>query len=105
MSFGPKIIVQDVATFFPMVWAILRGKHKMPWATLLWALVCMVYFVSPIDALPDVLPALGIADDGAFIVWILVRLHQDLENYRNSKTEKPTIVMEAEITNKNKTDR
>ena len=97
MNFGPKAIWSDIVTFFPMVWAILRGRYKMPWSTLFWALLCAIYFVSPIDALPDILPALGIADDGAFIVWVLMRLHQDLVAYRESKTEKPTIILEAEV--------
>jgi uncharacterized membrane protein YkvA (DUF1232 family) len=36
----------------------------------LWALA-LVYLVSPIDVLPEVLPILGIADDAGVAVWLL----------------------------------
>lgn len=68
-----------------MVWAILRGRWKMPWATLFWALLCLVYVVSPVDLLPDVMPALGITDDGAFILLVLALLHKDLEAFRAAR--------------------
>lgn len=68
-----------------MVWAILRGRWKMPWATLFWALLCLVYVVSPIDLLPDVMPVLGITDDGAFILLVLALVHKDLEAFRAAR--------------------
>jgi uncharacterized membrane protein YkvA (DUF1232 family) len=36
----------------------------------LWALA-LVYLVSPIDVLPEVLPILGVADDAGVAVWLL----------------------------------
>lgn len=80
-----------------MLWAILRGKYKMPWGTLIWALVCAVYLISPVDALPDVLPLLGITDDGAFIIWVLTLLHKDLVAFRQQQTAKPAVILEAEV--------
>ena len=80
-----------------MVWAILRGRYKMPWGTLLWALVCAVYVVSPADAVPDLLPLLGIADDSAFVLFVLTLLHKDLLAFRTSRAEKPEVILEAEV--------
>lgn len=96
MKFNPLAVFKDFASFFPMVWAILHGKYKMPWATLFWAVLCLVYVISPIDLLPDVLPVLGITDDGAFALLVLTMLHRDLEAFRRSRT-KPEDVIEAEI--------
>ena len=79
-----------------MLMAIIRGKYKMPWGTLLWILVCAIYLISPVDALPDMLPLLGIADDGAFVVWVLLRVHKDLADFRSRQQEK-TIILEAEV--------
>lgn len=100
MKLTPSAVFTDVKTFFPMLMAILRGKHKMPWATLLWAIICLAYCISPIDILPDMLlPALGITDDGAFILFVLSLLHKDLEAFRNSQNpqEKPVIIDMEEI--------
>ena len=79
-----------------MAWAILRGRWKMPWATLFWAILCLVYVVSPIYLLPDVMPVLGITDDGAFILLVLALLHKDLEAFRAARQNK-TDVLEAEV--------
>ena len=87
-----------------MVWAILRGRWKMPWGTLVWALLCVVYFLSPIDALPDVLPLLGIADDGAFVLLVLTMLHKDLEAFRQARQPAKT-VLEAEVVPTDKADK
>ncbi len=96
MNFNPMIIFKDVQTFFPMVWAILRGKYKMPWGTFFWAIICLVYLISPIDLLPDVLPLLGITDDGAFILLVLTMLHKDLAAFRQAKQNQENII-EAEV--------
>ncbi len=87
----------DVKTVFPMLLAIVRGRYKMPWGTLVWVLICAIYLISPIDALPDVLPVLGIADDGAFVVWVLLRIHQDLAAFRAAQQPQKTIILDAEV--------
>lgn len=79
-----------------MMWAVLRGKFKMPWGTLFWAVLCLVYVVSPVDLLPDVLPLLGIADDGAFVLLVLALLHNDIQRFRLEKKQQDTII-EAEV--------
>ena len=93
---NPLVIFKDISTFFKMVAAILHRQYKMPWQTLFWAVICLVYFMSPIDLLPDMLPMLGIADDGAFIVFILTLLHKDLATFRQSQEDKSNVI-EAEV--------
>lgn len=68
----------------------------MPWATFIWVMVCAVYFLSPIDVLPDIVPLLGFADDGAFMVFILLLIHRDLQVFRQSQLEKDSVI-EAEV--------
>ena len=97
MKFNPLVIVNDIRSFFPMVFAIVRGKYKMPWTTLLWAIVCFIYFISPIDALPDFLLPLGIADDGAFIIFVLTLLHKDLTHFRQSRLASKNVILDAEV--------
>ncbi|MBO4675033.1 MAG: DUF1232 domain-containing protein [Elusimicrobiaceae bacterium] len=93
---NPLVIFKDVSTFFKMAGAILRRQYKMPWQTLFWAVICMLYFASPIDLLPDVLPMLGIADDGAFILFVLTLLHKDLAAFRQTQEDKSNVI-EAEV--------
>lgn len=83
--------------------AIVTGHYKMPWGTLVWLVIFVVYFISPVDALPDVLPLLGFADDGAFLVFVLLLLHKELNNFRQFQEKQKTII-EAEIVEDKKHD-
>ncbi len=93
---NPLVIFKDISTFFAMLKAILRREYKTPWQTLFWAVVCFFYFLAPIDFLPDVLPMLGIADDGAFIIFVLTLLHKDLVAFRQTQQDKENVI-EAEV--------
>ncbi len=73
-----------VRTLFSMAWAVLRGKYKFPWISVLSTIVCIIYVVSPVDLLPDVMPLLGITDDGAFILLVLALWKKDLSAYRKA---------------------
>ena len=101
----PSLITEDLATLVPMVRAVLAGRYKMPWKTLFFMVLCLVYFVSPIDFVPDLLPVLGFADDGAFILFVLVLLHQDLAAFRAAQTQaapKRETSIEAEVVKEDK---
>lgn len=96
MKFNPIQLFTDLTSFFPMMWAVVRGKFKMPWGTFFWAVLCLVYVISPVDLLPDVLPLLGIADDGAFILLVLSLLHNDIQRFRAERAKNEDII-EAEV--------
>ena len=66
-----------------LVKAYVAGEYRqVPTKTLISTLAALIYFVSPIDFIPDVLPVLGFADDIALIVWLFNSLNADLENFR-----------------------
>lgn len=77
---------RDIRTFFSMTAAVLRGRYPVPWKTVLVALLCAVYVISPVDFLPDLLPVLGVTDDITFIALVLAMLKQDINKYRASLT-------------------
>ncbi len=97
-------LLSDVKTFFVMTKAIVKGKYKMPWKTFFWVMLCAIYFLSPIDLLPDILPILGFTDDGAFILFVLVLIHQDLNNFRQTQYIQDTVI-EAEVIDEDKNDK
>lgn len=94
---NPLVIVKDLQTIFPMMRAILSGRYKMPWQTFFWVFGTFVYFVSPIDIIPDLIPLLGLADDGALILLVLTMVHTELTNFRNAQLGKNETIIEAEI--------
>lgn len=103
MPISVNTILADLRSFVPLWRAIRKGQYKMPWATCFWAVLCVVYFLSPIDTLPDIIPILGFADDGAFALFVLLRIHQELQSFRLTQ-QPPTTIIEAEVTNEEKHD-
>ena len=93
---NPDTWEKDIETFFSMIRAIIRRQYRIPWMTCFWVLLCLVYLLSPIDILPDALLPLGIADDGAFLVFVLTRIHKELNAFRQSSIDK-TNAIEAEV--------
>jgi len=41
----------------------------------------LVYFLSPIDLLPDIIPVLGFTDDVAFLTFIFRSLGDEIEKF------------------------
>lgn len=48
--------------------------------TLVW-LVALIYLISPIDLIPELLPLLGIADDAGVGAWLLGTLYMETGHY------------------------
>ncbi len=42
----------------------------------------LIYLVSPLDLIPDVLPLLGFVDDAAVLFWIVRQVRRDLDDFR-----------------------
>jgi uncharacterized membrane protein YkvA (DUF1232 family) len=42
----------------------------------------LLYFLSPIDAIIDAIPVLGLVDDAAVLGWVLVQVRSDLDAFR-----------------------
>ena len=103
MQLTPNTIFTDLRTCIPLLRAIYKGQYKMPWKTCFWTILCLVYFLSPIDVLPDIIPILGFADDGAFILFVLLLIHQELQTFRAHQTAKDSVI-EAEVIKEEKHD-
>ncbi len=95
--------MRDIKDFFAMLVAALRGRYPMPWKSLLVALLCLVYVLSPVDFLPDVMPLLGITDDATFIFLVLAMFKQDINKYRTSlKPPKDNVIDIGDIKDQKK---
>ena len=56
-------------------------KYPVPKKTVLVITVALLYLISPVDILPDVIPLLGFADDVAVLAFAFGLIKDDLENY------------------------
>ena len=58
-----------------------KEYQKTPWKTLLLAVAGIIYFVSPLDLIPDFIPVLGYLDDISVLLWIANSAKSDLEDF------------------------
>ena len=76
-------IQADTALLLDMLKTWAKGEYKeVPWMTLLLSTGALVYFVNPLDAVPDMVPAFGLLDDATVIGFVVASIKQDIENFR-----------------------
>lgn len=92
-------IVDDVTTTIELIGDSISGKYQVPKNIIISALGGIIYIVSPIDFIPDIIPAIGWIDDVAVFMLILeLGLATELSKYRKWK-ELYSIVADYENSN------
>ncbi|WBL43341.1 YkvA family protein [Algoriphagus halophytocola] len=76
-----KKLVEPITVFIRMIKAHFNGTHKLSMSTLGLLLLGLVYFVSPIDMIPDFLGVFGFADDLSVILAIYAKLKDEVSDF------------------------
>lgn len=96
---GIKSVGNDARTLRDLVRAWMRREYReVPWPTLLLTAGALVYFVNPLDAIPDILPATGLVDDAGVIGFVLASVKNDIEKFRKWQSDRTGVVTGAEDT-------
>jgi uncharacterized membrane protein YkvA (DUF1232 family) len=65
-----------------MVKSYISGRYRvMPWKSIVLLVAGLIYFITPLDLIPDFIPALGLVDDVSMIAFIYRSLKQDIDEY------------------------
>jgi uncharacterized membrane protein YkvA (DUF1232 family) len=81
----------ELATMLALLQAWARGDYRgVSGKALLSIAAAVVYFVAPLDAIPDFLLGLGYIDDVAVIGYVLQQLRSELEAFRAWQTDNDT---------------
>ena len=79
-----------IPTFLDMLRSYVAGEYKeIPTGTLIAITAMLLYYISPIDLIPDFIPVLGIMDDAALVIAGLTLVKSDLDIYKNWRKHKP----------------
>ncbi|MCU0341460.1 MAG: YkvA family protein [Spirosomaceae bacterium] len=79
-----------------MLRAYATGQYRtIPWKSLTRVAAVLLYFISPIDVLPDIIPVVGLTDDVALIMWLFSAISDDLEAFRQWDKTQNTIQIEG----------
>ncbi|PLR83952.1 YkvA family protein [Bacillus sp. V33-4] len=69
--------------FFEMIRMWIKGEYrKIPTRSLITILAAIIYFVSPIDIIPDFIIGLGLVDDAAVIVYAFKQISSDIDKFK-----------------------
>lgn len=80
---NPKVqkFIQPVQIFIRMIKAHFRGDHRIALSTLGLIVLALVYFLSPIDIIPDFLGVFGFADDLSVILAVYAKVKNEVEQF------------------------
>jgi len=74
-----KGIIGTIKTFIRMLRAFGTGQYQtIPWVTILMIAAALIYFITPLDLLPDFIPVTGYLDDFTIILAIFHRFKEDV---------------------------
>ena len=79
--------LDDVWEPLQLLFGMFRSYAKkeyteIPTRSILAIIAAILYFVTPIDVIPDILFGLGFADDAAVIAFTVKQIQDDLEKYK-----------------------
>jgi uncharacterized membrane protein YkvA (DUF1232 family) len=75
-------IWDDIQLMFGLLGDWLSGTYKVSTGTILAILGAVIYFVTPIDAIPDFIPVLGWMDDAAVFTLVINQIRAELDRYK-----------------------
>jgi uncharacterized membrane protein YkvA (DUF1232 family) len=65
-----------------LIKAYALGRYReIPWKTLLLIVAAVIYFVNPLDLVPDLIPLTGLTDDFAVLLWVYNSVGNEIEKF------------------------
>ncbi|WP_439881116.1 YkvA family protein [Pontibacter sp. MBLB2868] len=59
------------------------GEYKgIPTPTIVGGIAVFIYFLSPIDLIPDVIPVIGLLDDASLLAWFMTSIKSELDKFK-----------------------
>ncbi len=75
-------VIEDLKTMFELLRAVARGSYRVRKETLILIAGAVLYFVIPIDVIPDFIPVAGFLDDAAVIAWVVKTCKTEIDLFR-----------------------
>jgi uncharacterized membrane protein YkvA (DUF1232 family) len=62
--------------------AYATGKYRdVPWKSLMVMLAAIIYFLNPIDLIPDFIPGIGLTDDFGILMWVYASVTDEVDRF------------------------
>jgi len=77
-----KGVWDNLMSLCRMIRAWSKGEYKtLPWKTIVMALAAMLYFLDPLDLVPDFIPGVGYIDDALVLGFVIRSIQADLARF------------------------
>jgi len=81
---------ETLQTMFRLIKASISGEYTgVPTSTVAAAVAVLIYFISPIDLIPDFIPVLGLLDDVALVAWFSTTLKHEMDRFHEWELTRP----------------
>lgn len=78
--------LKDIPLIVELVRAYIKKEYKeIPIGSIIGLVSALIYFLSPVDLIPDVLPVIGYVDDAVVIALAIRFAYTDLEDFKKWK--------------------
>jgi uncharacterized membrane protein YkvA (DUF1232 family) len=83
---------ETLQTMFRLIKASISGEYTgVPGTTVAAAVAVLIYFLSPIDLIPDFIPVLGLLDDVALVAWFSTTLKHEMDKFHEWELTRPAV--------------
>ena len=77
-------ILSEIPTLISLVKAFIEKKYlEIPIGSVIAIVGALIYFLSPVDLIPDLLPAIGLVDDAAVLTLAFKLVHDDVVEFKD----------------------
>ncbi|MGV3641218.1 MAG: YkvA family protein [Adhaeribacter sp.] len=75
---------ESLQTLSRLIKAAVSGEYTgIPTATIVGGIAVLLYFLSPIDLVPDFLPVIGLLDDVALLAWFMSSIKAEMDKFND----------------------
>ena len=73
---------------FRLIRAYAKGSYReVPWHSLMMIVASVIYFIMPIDLVPDFIVGFGLLDDAALLGWTMKTFSADIDGFLEWESE------------------
>jgi uncharacterized membrane protein YkvA (DUF1232 family) len=81
----------DLSALLRLARAWTCGRYRQaPWRSIVLAFAAILYFLNPMDIVPDALLAFGYLDDATVIAWVVRSIQRDLDKFLQWEKSQPS---------------
>lgn len=77
---------EELIALIELVKAYTKGEYRsVPWKVIIYAIAAIIYFVNPLDIIPDFLFGIGFLDDATVIAFVANAIREELKRFAETK--------------------